>query len=77
MAESIVLSQLVKKHAELVGLLEHYQANVDKTIADIRAIETSIKVFDPNYKIQTIRPKRYHSGNKYFGPREAQILALA
>lgn len=76
MAESHVISALVAKRAELAGLLEHHQKEIKRIRENITTIDSSIKIFEPDYNIQSIKVKRYRRGNNYFQPREANRLIL-
>ena len=76
MAESHVLSALIAKHKELGGQVQHYQTLIKALSQDLGHVEATIKVFDPEYNIKGISPKRGSGKKRLFKPRECQVLVL-
>lgn len=85
-----VLSGLIRKRAELAGQLEHAQNQVRKLIIDLDNIDAAIWIFDPDVKLDAIKPKPLPPKNQAFkgevsravfgalrnnGPMTAQQLA--
>lgn len=66
MAQSHVVSGLVSKRSELAGILEHHQKEIQRLGSEISALDVSIKVFDPSYKIQNIKPTKKYNHNPFF-----------
>jgi hypothetical protein len=76
MAESYVVSGLVAKRSELVGQIEKLQDEIAGIRALMDCIDGSIKLFDPDYDLRTIRGKRTNKTNGYLKHGEAQRFAL-
>ena len=55
-----VLSALVRKRSELAGEAVALRARLNQINADLAHIDASILLFDPDYDLSTIRPKRGH-----------------
>lgn len=52
-----VLASLVGRRAELAGEMLMIQTRLHQIHADLAAIDDVIRQFDPDYKLETIRPK--------------------
>jgi hypothetical protein len=76
MAESHVVSGLVAKRSELVGQIEKLQDEIAGIRALMDCIDGSIKLFDPDYDLRTIKGKRTNKTNGYLKHGEAQWFAL-
>ena len=71
MAESHVISALIKKRSELSGEIEHYEKLIKEYRENLTSIDKTIHIFDDSYDLRTIKcqvqsknvPKR--SGNMY------------
>ena len=74
MAQSHVVSGLVSKRSELAGILEHHQKEMQRLGSEISALDVSIKVFDPTYKIQSIKPTKKYNHNPFFASGELHRL---
>jgi hypothetical protein len=59
MAEPHVVSALVKKRAELSGDIETTQAKLRQMILDLESLDKTLLMFDPEYRIECIRPKAF------------------
>lgn len=57
MADPHVVTALVKKRAELSGDIETTQAKLRQMILDLESLDKTLLMFDPDYRIETIRPK--------------------
>ncbi len=53
-----VLSGLVKRRAELAGEAEALKARMAQIATDIGHLDATIRLFDPDFKLAGIRPKR-------------------
>jgi hypothetical protein len=53
-----VVSGLVKKRAELAGLIQQHQDTLAKLLADVNTIDAAILMFAPGYVLETISPKQ-------------------
>ena len=56
MADSHVISALVKKRAELRGDIIHYKQLIATLDKDLQTIDATIKIFDVDYDISSIKP---------------------
>ena len=54
MADSHVISALVKKRAELRGDIIHYKQLLSSLDKDLQTIDATIKIFDVDYDISSI-----------------------
>lgn len=59
MAEPHVISALVRKRAELAGDIETGQAAVQRMIRELEGLDATIRLFDPDYRVEAIRPKAF------------------
>lgn len=59
MAEPHVLTALVKKRAELAGDIENTQSKLRQLILDLEALDKTLLMFDPDYRIECIKPKAF------------------
>ena len=75
MAETHVISALTKKRAELLGEVQHYEKLLKQSKDNLTHIDNTIKIFDENYNLTSIRPKRVHT-ERYFKTGESKILIL-
>ena len=48
---------LIRKRAELAGLLEHHQSEVRRLIIDIDNLDATIRLFAPDIDLAEIKPK--------------------
>jgi hypothetical protein len=76
MAEPHVISALTAKRSELAGIIAHHRKEITRLSTEVNALDATIKLFDPEYRINAIRPKRYHRRNDFFKNGEAQKLLL-
>jgi len=58
MAESHVISALTVKRSVLAGLADHHRKEIARITEEVRTIDSAIKLFDPDYPLQSIMPKR-------------------
>lgn len=75
MAETHVISALTKKRAELSGEIQHYQKLIKSLKENLTHIDQTIKIFDENYNIDSIKPKRVYK-NRFFKNGEAKLMIL-
>lgn len=76
MAESHVISGLIAKYSELAGEIDYHQKTIKQIKVKIEAVETAIKLFDPDYDLRTIKTKAMRSKNQYFKHGESNTLLL-
>ena len=75
MAETHVISALVKKRSEVSGEIKHYENLLKKAKIDLQSIDQTIHLFDENYDLRSIKSKRVHK-ERYFKTGEAKVLIL-
>jgi len=75
MAETHVLSALIKKRAEVSGEIKHYEKLLKKSKLSLQSIDQTIHLFDDTYDLRTIKAKRVHK-ERYFKTGEAKVLIL-
>jgi hypothetical protein len=76
MGVSFVISGLVSKRSELAGLAEHYAQELDRLDADLKHLDATIKLFDPEIDLRTLPPKRFREANRIFRQGESNRLIL-
>lgn len=54
---SLTLSGLVRKRAELSGDIENTQAKLADMIRQLEALDSTIRLFDADYRVELIKPK--------------------
>jgi hypothetical protein len=65
-AKSHTLAGLVAKRAEIAGRMEALQIEMREMIIALEHLDAAIKLFDPDYAIQNIRPKPVPAAYKAF-----------
>ena len=75
MAESHVISALVKKRSELSGEIEHYEKIIKECRENLTSIDKTIHIFDETYDLRTVKSKRVIK-NSYFTSGEATKMVL-
>jgi len=76
MPESHVISALVSKRSDILGKITHHRQLIKKLKNDLMHIDTTIKIFNPDYDLRQIRPKQYRQKNKHFKQGERANLVL-
>jgi hypothetical protein len=76
MAESLVVSGLVSKRAEVAGKIASYQTEIAQLQGALAHLDGSIKLFAPEYDLRTIKAKRTNKRHQYFTRGEAQRMTL-
>ncbi len=71
-----VVSQLITKKQELLGELKYHREKVEQTEEILKSIDLSIKVFDPDFKIENIKAKNLYKKKHYFKHGESHRLIL-
>src|SRR6476660_10092110 len=54
-----VLSGLVKRRAELAGDIENTHEALRKMVLDLESLDATIVQFDPDFRVETIKPKAF------------------
>ena len=66
MAETHVISALVAKRSELAGLVEHHRKEVARLLQDVKLLDATIRLFEPEFSTDLIKAKRHHKKNVFF-----------
>src|ERR1700704_4708582 len=54
-----VLNGLVKRRAELAGDIENTPEALRKMVLDLESLDATIVQFDPDFQVETIKPKAF------------------
>jgi hypothetical protein len=76
MAETHVISALVAKRSELAGLVDHHRKEAARLLQDVKLLDATIKLFEPEFSTDLIKPKRHQKRNLYFKHGEAHRMVL-
>ncbi len=58
MADPHVVTALVKKRAELAGLIEHLQSQVRESVLALDNVEATLRIFAPDIDLDEIAPRQ-------------------
>jgi hypothetical protein len=75
MAESHVISALVKKRSELLGDIKHYEKIIKGVKANLASIDKTIHIFDEDYNLSSVKPVNTNK-TRYFKAGEATTTLL-
>lgn len=50
---------LIRKRAELAGVVERASETMRKAIRELEHIDATIRIFDPDYRVEEIKPKSF------------------
>ena len=59
MAETHVISALVKQRASLAGEIENMHERLRQLVNDLEHLDATILQFKPDYQVEAIRPKAF------------------
>ncbi len=78
MADEIAVAALVRKRAELAGRIDHARRELDGMLAGLAALDATLRLFDPEIRVESIRPKRHRPGNGQPSPgiETREVLAV-
>ncbi len=76
MAQTHVISALVKRRSELVGEIEHSQLHTRKLLEDLDHLDATIRQFDPDYEVEKIKPKGFRPPSDWANRGEMSRLVL-
>jgi hypothetical protein len=71
-----VVSGLIAKRAELAGVIDQLQRQLDQYRADLTHIDGVLRILASDLDPETIRPKRAYRRNRYFARNELSRLCL-
>jgi hypothetical protein len=76
MAQSHVLSALIGKRSELMGLIDVKRKELEQLNQGLLSIDGTIKLFDPDFNLLSVKSKRHYAVDDVFGRGELSRLAL-
>ena len=76
MSESHVVSGLIAKYSELSSQFQHHQEVMRQIAADLDHLTTTIKLFEPDIDLRTIKVTNHRLSNIWFEHGEANRLIL-
>jgi hypothetical protein len=62
-----VIHGLVRKRAELAGEIEATHAKLRQMILQLDSLDSTLLMFDPSYKIESIKPKMFRPPQDWSG----------
>lgn len=71
-----VVTGLIAKRAELAGIIDQLQRQLDQHRADLTHIDGVLRILAPNFEPETIRPKQRRCRSRYFARYELSRLCL-
>nr|WP_294553966.1 hypothetical protein [uncultured Rhodopila sp.] len=74
MGEPHVISALSNKRAELAGIVSQLERQLGQQRANLAYLDATMRLFDPNIRPNTIRPKQQRARSVWFRPGECLRL---
>lgn len=71
-----VVSQLIGKKEQLIGELNFHKSKIVQLEEVLKGIDISIRVFEPDFNLSTVKPKRYTGVVHYFKKGESFTMIL-
>lgn len=59
MADPHIITALARKRSELSGDIQTTQAKLRQMVLDLERLDATLLMFDPEYRIETIKPKAF------------------
>lgn len=76
MEQSLVVNGLVAKRSELAGEVEHHRQALQRLGEELGHLDATIRLFDPDYDLGFVRPRKRTRRTYWFGAGEYQRLLL-
>ena len=76
MVKTHAISALTKHRAELVGEIEHSQLHTRKLLENLDHLDATIRQFDPDYKVEEIKPKGFRPPSDWASRGEMSRIVL-
>ena len=76
MSQSHVVSSLTDKRAELLGLIEHHQAHIQRLSINVDQLDATMLLFDADYDFKKAKSKGIRVTNPWFKQGEVPRLLL-
>ncbi len=77
MAAPHVVTALIKKHAEIVGRIEHTQTELRQLIINLENIDAAIRLFEADIDLEEIRPKPFPPRNQVLRGQGSRLILSA
>ena len=74
MGEPHVISALSNKRAELAGIVSQLERQLGQQQANLAHLDATMRLFDPDIRPNTIRPKQQRARSAWFRPGECLRL---
>jgi hypothetical protein len=74
---AFVLSGLVKRRAELAGDIEKTHEALRKMVLDLENIDATILQFDPDFRVEAIRPKAFRPPKDWANRGQMSLIILS
>ena len=68
MGEPHVISALSNKRAELAGIVSQLERQLGQQRANLAHLDATMRLFDPDIRPNTIRPKQQRARSAWFRP---------
>ena len=72
-----VITGLVKRRAALTGEIEALHERLCKLLADLESLDATIVQFDPDYRVEAIRPKAFRPPKDWSNRGEMTRVVLS
>lgn len=77
MADPHVITALVKKRALLAGDIENAHAQLRQMILDLENLDATLRLFDPDYQVEAIKPKAFRPPKDWSNRGEMSRIILS
>lgn len=72
-----VMSALINKQRELMGLIEHHEAEIMRIRESMDHVEATMRLFDPEFNMRGVKTKQRRVKSAYFAHGEVAQSVLA
>ena len=76
MVQSHVMSALINKRSELMGLIDVKRKELEQLNQGLVSIDGTIRLFDPEFKASSVQAKAFRQRNQYFTKGEIPRLIM-
>jgi hypothetical protein len=74
---AFVVSGLVKRRAELAGDIEKAHESLRRMVLDLENLDATILQFEPNFRVETIKPKAFRPPKDWSNRGEMTRICLS
>lgn len=72
-----VVAGLVRRRAELAGEIEATHERLRRLVADLENLDATLRLFDPNYQVEAIKPKAFRPPKDWANRGEMTRIVLS